>query len=47
MSAEQVPHQRNCVAAKWIQAEESCECRSENLKFRHQTIGWMESVATR
>jgi len=38
---------RNCVAAKWIQAEESCECRSENLKFRHQTIGWMESVATR
>ncbi|MFN9988353.1 MAG: hypothetical protein ACK52S_22590 [Pirellula sp.] len=34
---------RNCVAAKWIQAEESCACRSENLKFRHQTIGWMEA----
>ncbi len=25
----------NCVATKWCQAEESCDFRSENLKFHH------------
>ncbi len=25
----------NCVAAKWSQAEESCDCQSENLTCHH------------